>query len=108
MSGESQGGCQDKGEGVGSRVPLKHEVTLIKVSSLRTDHLLSDRVVKLPALVALRVSNEYTLLHVGSKAPKQSLIPLDEHISSTAPNMKHREIWLAAKEGLMWGAVWEC
>ena len=36
---------------VGNRVPLKHEVVLIKVSSFCNDHLLGDRVVKLPALV---------------------------------------------------------
>ena len=97
-----------RGREVGNRMSLKHEVALIKVSFLWNDHLLSDRIVKLPALVALRVSNEYTLVHVSSKAPKWSLVPLDEHISSTAPNTKHRQIWLASIESFMWGAVREC
>ena len=69
MSEESQGVCQDEGVQVGSRVSLEHEVVLIKVSSLWNDHLLGHRVVEPPALVALRVSNEDTLLHVCSKAP---------------------------------------
>ena len=46
--------------------------------------------------VALRISNEDTFLHVSSKAPKRSLVPLDEHIGSKAPNMKHRQIWLGS------------
>jgi hypothetical protein len=41
---------------VGSRVCLKHDVVLVKVSSLRNDHLLGHRVVD----------------------PKWSLVPLDE------------------------------
>ncbi len=88
-------------------MPLKHEKVFIKVSPLLNDHLLGDWVVELPALVALRVSNAHTLLHVRSKAPKWSLVPLDEHISSTAPDTKHREIWLAAIESFMRGCLRE-
>jgi hypothetical protein len=38
------------------------------------------------ALVALRISNEDTLLHVCSKAPKRLLVLLNQNIGSTAPN----------------------
>jgi hypothetical protein len=53
-----------RGGEVGSRVSPEHEVVLIKVSSLRNHHLLGHRVVELPALAALRVPDEDTLLHV--------------------------------------------
>jgi hypothetical protein len=113
MSGSVQGASlkecvRTRGREVGSRVSPEHEVALIKVSSLRNHHLLGHRVVELPALAALRVPNEDTLLHVCPKAPKWSLIPLDQHIGSAAPNSKHREVWLAPIDRLVWSHVREC
>ena len=69
---------------------LMHEKAFIKVSTLRNVGLFGLWVVELPALVALRVSKEYTLLHVRSEAPKGPLVPLNEHIGSTAPDTKSR------------------
>ena len=43
-----------------------HEEALIKVSTLRNEHLLGVRVVELSALVTLGISNEDALLHVHS------------------------------------------
>jgi len=59
-------------------------------------------VVELPALVTLRVSNEDTLYHVRSKAPKWSLVLLNQDIGSTAPNTQMREIGLVPTECFMW------
>jgi hypothetical protein len=81
MSGSVQGArgvsrsVRTRGREVGSRVSLEHEIALIKVSSLRNHHLLGHRVVELPALVALRVSNEDTLLHMCPKASQAVACP---------------------------------
>ena len=56
---------------------LKYKEAFIKVCTLWNEHLFGQRVVKLPALIALRISYEDTLLHVRFKAPKWSLVLLD-------------------------------
>ena len=71
---------------------LIDEKAFIKVSMLRNDYLLGDRIVELPCLVSLRVSNEDALLHVHSKTPKWPLISLDQDIGCAAPNSKPRDI----------------
>ena len=82
---------------------LKHEEVFIKVCTLRDEHLLGQRIVELPALVALGISNEDTLLHVRSKAPTWLLVLLDQNIGSTAPNTQMRQIRLVPIECFMWG-----
>jgi hypothetical protein len=84
---------------------LIDEKAFIKVSTLRNDYLLGDRIVELPCLVSLRVSNEDALLHVRSKAPKRSLVLLDQDISSAAPNSKPRDIRFDSIERFMRGFV---
>jgi hypothetical protein len=81
---------------------LKHRKAFIKVCTLWNKHLFGQGIVELPALVTLRVSNEDTLLHVRSKAPKASLVLLNQDMGSTAPNTQMREIRLVPIECFMW------
>ena len=53
-----------KGERSSSGTLREREVSLIKVSSLSNHCLLRSGIVELPALISLRVANEYTFLHV--------------------------------------------
>src|SRR6201746_2156922 len=68
------------------------EISLVKVSSLSNNCLLGGWVVELPALVSLRIANEYTLLHVQSEA--RSLVLLHMHICSAPPHSKVRDVRL--------------
>ena len=43
------------------------EIPLIKLCTLRDYGLLGSRIVKLPTLISIRISNEDTLLHVRCK-----------------------------------------
>jgi hypothetical protein len=84
---------------------LIDEKVFIKVSTLQNNYLLGDRIVELPCLVSLRVSNEYALLHVCFKAPKRPLVLLDQYISDAAPNSKPRDIRFDSIECFMRGFV---
>jgi hypothetical protein len=69
------------------------EISLVKVSSLSNHCLLGGWVVELPALVSLRIANEYTLLHVRSEAG--SLVLLHMHIGSAPPYTKVGDVRLS-------------
>jgi hypothetical protein len=99
--GRLKKGLRARGWQMRCRMLLIHEKAFIKVSTLWNEHLPGEGIVELPALVALGISNEDALLHVHSKVPKWSLVPLDQDISSAAPNAQVREIWLAAIECLI-------
>ena len=86
-------------------MPLHDEELLIKVGLLQNDHLLGLRVVELPSFVSLRIPNKDALLYVQSKTPKRPFVLLNEHISSAASNMKHGEIRLGPKKGLIWSGL---
>ena len=58
------GGYTGRREGGSSGTLREREVSLIKVSSLSNHCLLRSWVVEVPALISLRVANEYTFLHV--------------------------------------------
>jgi hypothetical protein len=45
-------------------MPLVRKEMLIKVCPFRNDHLLGVRVVELPSLVTLEITNDDALLHV--------------------------------------------
>jgi hypothetical protein len=71
----------------------EREISLVKVSSLSNHCLLGSGTIELPALVSLRIANEYTLLHVRSKA--SSLVLLYMHIGSATPYSKVGDVRLS-------------
>jgi hypothetical protein len=71
----------------------EREISLVKVSSLSNHCLLGGGIIELPALVSLRIANEYTLLHVRSKA--RSLVLLHMHIGSASPHWKVGDVRLS-------------
>jgi hypothetical protein len=71
----------------------EREISLIKVSSLSNHCLLGGGIIELPALVSLRVANEYTLLHVRSKT--RSLVLLHMHIGSAPSYSKVGDVRLS-------------
>jgi hypothetical protein len=85
----------------GNRIFPAKEVALIKVCSLANDCLLGHWIVEFPGLVAIRISNEYTLLHVGSKTAKGTLILLNVDIGNTSPNSQSGHIRLDPIEDLI-------
>ena len=77
---------------------------LIEFSAFRDNCTLRERVVKFPALVALRIANKDAFLHV--RRQPFAFVLLDMHIRSAAPNAQVRDVRLPSMPQLVGRRIW--